>query len=85
MDTRAINHVLTHSSDYQKPSQVRYNLSQLFGEGGLIPRMAPVRARQPRVIGVLFVEGTQHRQQVGIFLCPGWHSRIPCPNSDASW
>ncbi|KAG6374890.1 cytochrome P450 [Boletus reticuloceps] len=45
MDTRAINHVLTHSSDYEKPSQVRYNLSQILGEG------------------LLFVEGSQHRQQ----------------------
>ncbi|OJA09059.1 hypothetical protein AZE42_04725 [Rhizopogon vesiculosus] len=35
MDTRALNHVLTHSSDYQKPSQVRYNLSRILGEGVL--------------------------------------------------
>ncbi|KAN0097940.1 Cytochrome P450 [Tylopilus felleus] len=33
MDTRAINHVLIHSNDYQKPAQVRYNLSQILGEG----------------------------------------------------
>jgi hypothetical protein len=33
MDTRALNHVLTHSDDYQKPSQVRYNLSRILGEG----------------------------------------------------
>ncbi|KAF8435673.1 cytochrome P450 [Boletus edulis BED1] len=45
MDMRAINHVLTHSNDYEKPSQVRYNLSQILGEG------------------LLFVEGSQHRQQ----------------------
>ncbi|KAG0696191.1 cytochrome P450 [Suillus ampliporus] len=32
MDTRALNHVLTHSSDYQKPSQVRYSLSRILGE-----------------------------------------------------
>ncbi|KAF9236874.1 cytochrome P450 [Melanogaster broomeanus] len=29
MDTRAINHVLTHSTDYHKPSQMRYTLSQV--------------------------------------------------------
>ncbi|KAF8127233.1 cytochrome P450 [Boletus edulis] len=45
MDMRVINHVLTHSNDYEKPSQVRYNLSQILGEG------------------LLFVEGSQHRQQ----------------------
>lgn len=33
MDTRALNHVLTHSSDYQKPPQVRYNLARILGEG----------------------------------------------------
>ena len=36
MDTRAINHVLTHSNDYQKPAQIRYTLSQILGEGGLL-------------------------------------------------
>ncbi|KAF8436842.1 cytochrome P450 [Boletus edulis BED1] len=45
MDMQVINHVLTHSNDYEKPSQVRYNLSQILGEG------------------LLFVEGSQHRQQ----------------------
>lgn len=38
MDTRAIHHILTHSNDYQKPSQVRYNLSQILGKGGLCPQ-----------------------------------------------
>jgi cytochrome P450 len=35
MDTRAINHILTHSYDYQKPEQVRYSLSQILGHGVL--------------------------------------------------
>ncbi|KAF9234848.1 cytochrome P450 [Melanogaster broomeanus] len=33
MDSRAINHVLTHSTDYQKPSPMRYTLTQILGEG----------------------------------------------------
>ncbi|KAF8552300.1 cytochrome P450 [Imleria badia] len=33
LDTRAINHVLTHSNDYQKKATTRYDLAQLFGEG----------------------------------------------------
>lgn len=33
MDTRAINHVLTHSLDYQKPEAVRQELAQLLGAG----------------------------------------------------
>ncbi|KAF9235966.1 cytochrome P450 [Melanogaster broomeanus] len=32
MDTCAINHVL-HSSDYQKPSYIRWGVAQIFGEG----------------------------------------------------
>ena len=66
MDTRAINHILTHTNDYQKPSQVRYALSQVLGEGGLFHH-AFVYTRQLRIVlGVLFVEGAQHRQQVSI-------------------
>jgi hypothetical protein len=57
MDTRALNHVLTHSSDYQKPPQVRYNLARILGEGAYqcvycSPAVSDV------VSGVLFVEGT---------------------------
>ncbi|KAF9236872.1 cytochrome P450 [Melanogaster broomeanus] len=33
MDTRAINHVLIHSTDYHKPSLVKYTLSGVVGEG----------------------------------------------------
>ncbi|KAI0736247.1 cytochrome P450 [Fomitopsis betulina] len=36
VDTRALNHVLSHSNDYQKPSLARYNLGQVVGEGLLI-------------------------------------------------
>ncbi|KAG9318254.1 cytochrome P450 [Chiua virens] len=53
MDTRAINHVLTHSSDYQKPSQVRYNLSQILGEGVLFVEGAQHR-QQRRIMNPAF-------------------------------
>jgi hypothetical protein len=33
MDTRAINHILTHNYDYQKPEQTRYPLSEILGDG----------------------------------------------------
>ena len=35
LDTRAINHILTHSTDYQKPESLRKGLAQLLGEGVL--------------------------------------------------
>jgi hypothetical protein len=57
MDTRALNHVLTHSSDYQKPPQLRYNLARILGEGACqcVYCYPPV---SDMVSGVLFVEGT---------------------------
>ncbi|KAI5115453.1 hypothetical protein M0805_003830 [Coniferiporia weirii] len=32
-DSRALNHILTHSADYQKPAMARYSLSRLMGDG----------------------------------------------------
>ncbi|OJT11870.1 Cytochrome P450 3A28 [Trametes pubescens] len=32
-DTRALNHVLTHSTDYQKPEAARRNLAKILGKG----------------------------------------------------
>ena len=32
-DTRALNHILTHSSDFQKPGEARRNLARVVGEG----------------------------------------------------
>lgn len=57
MDTRALNHVLTHSSDYQKPSQVRYNLSRILGEGACQCVYCYPRVTSEIISGVLFVEG----------------------------
>lgn len=36
VDPRALNHILTHSLDYQKPAQARANLSFVLGNGVLI-------------------------------------------------
>ncbi|KAF9236876.1 cytochrome P450 [Melanogaster broomeanus] len=35
MDTRAIKHVLVHSTDYHRPSLLRHTFSQILGEGVL--------------------------------------------------
>ncbi|TBU23441.1 cytochrome P450 [Dichomitus squalens] len=35
MDTRALNHIMTHSFVYQKPSQARRNLARILGKGVL--------------------------------------------------
>ncbi|RDB19459.1 hypothetical protein Hypma_013686 [Hypsizygus marmoreus] len=36
MDTKALNHVLMNSNDYQKPEAARYNLSRILGAGVLV-------------------------------------------------
>ena len=33
MDTKALNHVLMNSYDYQKPEPIRYHLVKIFGDG----------------------------------------------------
>ncbi|KAH7929281.1 cytochrome P450 [Leucogyrophana mollusca] len=58
MDLRALNHVLTHSNDYQKPEQVRYNLSQILGEGVLFVEGA--QHRQQRRIMVKINSNNVH-------------------------
>ncbi|KAI5118119.1 hypothetical protein M0805_008028 [Coniferiporia weirii] len=47
MDTRALNHVLTHSVDYQKPAQARFNLSRLLGDGILVTEGEKHRQQNP--------------------------------------
>ncbi|KAG0696180.1 cytochrome P450 [Suillus ampliporus] len=66
MDTRALNHVLTHSSDYQKPSQVRYSLSRILGEGVLFVEGAQHR-QQRRIMNPAFGPA-QIRALTDIFL-----------------
>lgn len=33
MDTRAINHILTHSTDFEKPEEGRRGLARFLGNG----------------------------------------------------
>ncbi|KAI0643925.1 cytochrome P450 [Trametes meyenii] len=56
VDTRAINHILTHSADYEKPDQARRMLSSLLGKGVLITEGTYTAAEAQS-------EGEQHRQQ----------------------
>ncbi|KIK80380.1 hypothetical protein PAXRUDRAFT_833550 [Paxillus rubicundulus Ve08.2h10] len=80
MDPRAINYVLTHSSDFQKPSQVRYSLSQILGEGVLFVEGAQHR-QQRRIMNPAFGPA-QIRALTDIFLAKAiqlrnvWSSEI---------
>ncbi|KAI9062669.1 cytochrome P450 [Trametes sanguinea] len=64
-DTRAINHVLTHSAHYFKPSQAQRDLSRLLGTGTCSNDCAgrAVLMSTYAPLGVLLTEGEQHRQQ----------------------
>jgi len=33
VDVRALNHILKHGEDYQKPEPLRYHLSKILGAG----------------------------------------------------
>ncbi|KAG6375161.1 cytochrome P450 [Boletus reticuloceps] len=65
-DIRAINHVLTHTSDYHKPPDVRYTLSQILGKGVLIVEGAQHR-QQRRIMNPAFGPA-QIRALTDIFL-----------------
>ncbi|KAG8215922.1 cytochrome P450 [Butyriboletus roseoflavus] len=47
VDTRAVNHVLTHSNDYQKPPDARRGLALIFGEGLLVVEGTQHRQQNP--------------------------------------
>ncbi|KAF8451154.1 cytochrome P450 [Boletus edulis BED1] len=66
MDIRAINHVITHTSDYQKPPSVQYTLSQMLGKGILIVEGAQHR-QQRRIMNPAFGPA-QIRALTDIFL-----------------
>ncbi|KAG0696611.1 cytochrome P450 [Suillus ampliporus] len=53
MDTRALNYVITHNSDYQKPSQLQYLLGRVLGQGVLIVEGAQHR-QQRRIMNPAF-------------------------------
>ncbi|EIN14705.1 cytochrome P450 [Punctularia strigosozonata HHB-11173 SS5] len=66
IDPPALNHVLSHSSDFQKPAMGRYTLVRIVGEGLLIVE-GDTHRRQRRVMNPGFGPA-QIRDLTGIFL-----------------
>ncbi|KAH7907839.1 cytochrome P450 [Hygrophoropsis aurantiaca] len=66
VDLRALNHILTHSMDYQKPEPVKYSLSQILGKGVLVVEGAQHR-QQRRIMNPAFGPG-QIRDLTEVFL-----------------
>nr|BED42956.1 cytochrome P450 monooxygenase [Trametes versicolor] len=66
IDTRALNHILTHSVDYQKPIVARRNLAKVLGEGVLFTEGEHHR-RQRRIMNPAFGP-TQIRELAEIFV-----------------
>ncbi|EIN04552.1 cytochrome P450 [Punctularia strigosozonata HHB-11173 SS5] len=66
VDPRALNHILTHSTDFQKPEVGRYNLGRIVGEGLLIAE-GDAHRRQRRVMNPGFGPA-QVRELTGVFL-----------------
>ncbi|CDO71513.1 hypothetical protein BN946_scf184910.g12 [Trametes cinnabarina] len=66
MDTRALNHILTHSAEYQKPEDARRNLARVLGRGASTCSSVVRTLSTDQIAtlkGVLFTEGEQHRKQ----------------------
>ena len=69
-DLRGLHHVLTHSDIYQKPDLVRRNLSKIMGRGKYIVFKTRMwLSLYYSELGVLFVEGDQHKNQRRIMVC----------------
>ncbi|KAH9885221.1 cytochrome P450 [Cubamyces lactineus] len=66
MDTRALNHILTHSADYQKPEDARRNLAKILGRGVLFTEGEQHR-QQRRILNPAFGPA-QIRQLTDIFV-----------------
>ena len=70
-DVRALNHILTHSAEYQKPAFARRTLAAVLGEG--VPHWLKRSSRTIELTsqkGVLFTEGAQTVQFSGV--CRGY-------------
>ncbi|KAF8556684.1 cytochrome P450 [Imleria badia] len=80
VDTRAINHILTHTDTYQKAPDTRHALGQIFGEGLLVVEGTQHR-QQRRIMNPAFGP-TQIRALTDTFfakairLCDLWSSEI---------
>ncbi|KAI0643934.1 cytochrome P450 [Trametes meyenii] len=66
MDTRALNHILTHSAEYQKPEETRRSLAKIGGKGVLFTEGEKHR-QQRRIMNPAFGP-SQIRELTGIFL-----------------
>ncbi|KAI0795607.1 cytochrome P450 [Abortiporus biennis] len=66
MDTRALNHILTHSAEYQKPRLARENLGKLVGNGILVTEGEQHR-QQRRILNPAFGPA-QIRELTGVFV-----------------
>jgi hypothetical protein len=64
-DTKALNHVLMNSYDYQKAPIARYNLSRVVGPGEhtVASLSLPIHVSSS-LSGVLVVEEDEHKHQV---------------------
>lgn len=80
VDTRALNYILSHSNEYQKPALARYNLGEVLGEGLLIVEGEQHR-QQRRIMNPAFGPA-QIRELTEIFvekaqkLCLFWRNEI---------
>lgn len=65
-DTKALNHVLVNSYDYQKSDATRYDLSRMVGTGTYDLPQVPLYylLKWHWKLGLLVVEGDEHKHQV---------------------
>ena len=56
-DFRAINHVLTHSMDYEKPIEGRKALARFLGDGEFILSILRYKMSEHGYAGILVTEG----------------------------
>ncbi|KAI0742833.1 cytochrome P450 [Daedaleopsis nitida] len=66
LDTRALNHILTHSVDYQKPEESRRNLAKILGKGVLFTE-AEQHRQQRRIMNPAFGP-SQIRELTSVFI-----------------
>ncbi|KAI0828219.1 cytochrome P450 [Trametes gibbosa] len=66
IDPRALNHILTHSGDYQKPEGARRNLARILGEGVLFTEGEQHR-QQRRIMNPAFGPA-QIRELTSVFV-----------------
>ncbi|TFY55501.1 hypothetical protein EVJ58_g8212 [Rhodofomes roseus] len=76
LDTRALNHVLSHSIDYQKPSLARFNLGEILGEGLLVVEGEQHRQQNPAFGPAQIRELTEIFVEKAIQLRDVWDAEI---------